>query len=144
MTVIDHGRWVRYTPAKSPKDAPPNTMFVRREHDGVDWYDYVNSGKHFQKSSVKLTVMARQIGDSMIISAPAIDETMLFPANHRVIEITGNYSHCSIDDLIGLFANKVIDVKTGAISDPPPKKIEPSPYDLIKELVARIEALERK
>jgi hypothetical protein len=148
MTIIDHGTWVRYTPAEPPKDAPPNTMFARRESDGVDWYDYVNSGRHFQTSSVKLTVMAREPGGPLIVSAPATDATMLFPANHRVIEITGNYSQRSINDLMDEFGTKVIDVKTGKLSDPPPhifagKTSQPAPPS-IDDLLARIAALEKR
>ena len=40
-----HGNWHHYRPSKLPKDAPANAMFARREGDGADWYDYVNSGK---------------------------------------------------------------------------------------------------
>ena len=46
MNIIDHGIWHVYTPDKLPEGRPrPNAMFARRAGDGVDWYDYVNSGK---------------------------------------------------------------------------------------------------
>jgi hypothetical protein len=140
MTIIDHGTWARYTPAELPKDAPPGAMFARREKDGVDWYDYVNSGKHFSKTSVKLAVMAREADGPLIVSAPATDATMLFPAGQRVLEITGSYNHRSIDDLISEFASKVIDVKTGKLSDPP----QPPARLSIDDLMARIAALEKR
>ena len=44
MNTIDHGMWNAYTPTTLPEGAPPHAMFVRRDSDGVDWYDYVGSG----------------------------------------------------------------------------------------------------
>lgn len=147
MSVIDHGTWVRYWPEIIPEDAPPHTMFCKREHDGVDWYDYVNSGENFKKESLKLTVMVRETNGPTIVSAPTTDPTMLFPAGHRVIEVAGEFGKFSADDLISTFASKIVDIKTGAVSDPPSPPTVPAVPDLVKlieDLSRRIAVLESK
>jgi hypothetical protein len=144
MSVIDHGTWVRYKPKELPEGAPPHAMFCKRESDGVDWYEYVNSGKNFKNVSVKLTVMAREVNGPLIISAPTTDPTTLFPAGHRVIEIEQDHSSKTVDELITHFANKIIDVKTGEMSDAPPPRFEDPMARTIEKLVARIAALEAK
>ena len=55
MSIIDHGTWVAYRPAKHPEGAPGNAIFARRESDGLDWYEYCRA-EHFKKGSLKLTV----------------------------------------------------------------------------------------
>jgi hypothetical protein len=141
----DHGTWVRYKPANPPENFPTNALYAKRDSDGVDWYDYIK-GNPFAKNSIKLTVRAWTEGGPLIVSAPQVDASHLFPASHRVIEIEGNYSNLDEAARIEKFANKVIDLKTGKISDPPPPPAPP-PSPLEKKLdaiLARLEKLESK
>ena len=145
MSIKDHGEWVRYKPNPPPENMPANTAFARRVSDGVDWYDYVK-GDPFGKNSIKMTVRAREKGEPVTVSAPHVDASMLFPAGYRVIELEGNYTNLDEDARIEKFASKVIDLKTGKISDPPPPPAPP-PSPLEKKLdaiLARLEKLESK
>jgi len=129
---IDHGMWEAYVPDRIPEGVPKNTMFAKRASDGKDWYDYVHSGKNFQLASVKFTVA------DTVIKAPTVDPTMLFPSNMRVIEMLSDFSGYTTDQLIDKFASKIVNITTGAITDPPPVTIGTD------SLLARIEALEKK
>ena len=130
MSITDHGVWEPYTPEKHPANAPANTLFARRKRDGVDWYDYVNSGKYFGKGSIKATVIGG------LVAAATYDETRLFPANAQVIEIAG----VELADPQEVFGNKIYDAAKGTFSDPPPLPDLPDPME---DLRRRIEALER-
>jgi hypothetical protein len=139
MDVIDHGVWLSYKPSKLPEGAPPNALFARR--GDVDWYDYVNETRPFRKGSLLLTVAPREENGPPIISAPTTDPTALFPAGHRVIELTGDHHHHDAADLINRYASKVIDLKTGEVFDAPAP--EPALTDLTA-IIARIEKLEKQ
>lgn len=132
MKIKNHGMWQRYTPAKLPENAPANTIFVRRAGDGVDWYNYVNSGKNFAADTVKLTII-----EGSTVGAATRDPTALFPSNATVLEI----SEAPAGDLEQLFSRKVYDADTGAFRDPPPFKLPP---DRTEEILRRLEALEAK
>jgi len=145
MSIKDHGEWIRYKPNSAPENVPANAVFARRVADGVDWYDYVRSDP-FGKDSIKMTVRSRAKGEPVIVAAPHVDASMLFPADHRVIELEGNYANLDEAARIEKFARKVIDLKTGKISDPPPPPAPP-PSPLEKKLdaiLARLEKLESK
>ena len=137
MNIINHGKWLPYKPARLPPSAPPNTLFARRESDNVDWYDYVNSGKNFGARSVKLMAIWREYAGGHVVGPAVRDATMLFPANHVVIEIT---DYTGIDPQAE-FGNKIFQPDAGTfIGAPPPA---PHPFDkLIEQLTARIAALE--
>ena len=128
MDIKSHGTWQVYQPATPPEGAPRNAMFARRAGDGVDWYDYVNSGKNFASDSIKLTVRDGAVG------AATFDPTALFPGGSAVLEVRG----VATADPQRMFGKKLYDGKT--FKDPPPSDFGPS----IPELLARIDALEKK
>ena len=131
MRIKNHGDWHRYTPSKLSKDAPPNAMFSRRVGDGVDWYDYVNSGENFAEDSIKLTLR-----DGRIVGAAVLDPTLLFPGDGGVLEIFD----VSVGDPQQAFGMKVYDAANKTFNDPPP----PNVVDPLADLVKRLEALEKK
>jgi hypothetical protein len=132
MTVIDHGHWVQYKPDKSLQAGPWVVQYAKRKKDDKDWYEYVHEEDPFRSGSVMMTV--RKEGELMVISTATRKASDLFPANHQVIEITDYKGNNPIDE----FAAKIIDVKTGKVSDPP------KPEDPMEKLLARIEELEKK
>jgi hypothetical protein len=137
MNIINHGKWLPYKPQCMPPSAPPNTLFARREGDQIDWYDYVNSGKNFGVSSIKLMAIWREAAGGFVVGPAVVDATMLFPPNHIVFEIT-DYTG---SDPQAEFGNKIFRPDTGTFIDAPPPAAHPS-AKLIEELTARIAALE--
>ena len=131
MNIKDHGTWHRYTPNKLPKDAPANALFARRESDGADWYDYVNSGDNFAETSIKLTLR-----DGKIVGAAVTDPTLLFPGGGSVLEVFD----VQVNDPQKTFGMKVYDAKNKTFSDAAPHD-HPNP---IADLVKRLEALEKQ
>ena len=132
MDIKDHGAWRRYKPAEPPKDAPVNALFARRDGDGTDWYDYVNSGENFAPDTIKLTV----VNDA--VAAATTDPTALFPGGATVLEISGVQVH----DPQQAFGRKIYDAGRKGFSDPPPPFADmPNPLD---DIMRRLEALEAK
>jgi hypothetical protein len=70
--IIDHGRWVPYVPSRWPEYAPPNTIFARRESDGVDWYEYRN-GANFGTDTVKFVAWWQDAYNGYVIGAATRD-----------------------------------------------------------------------
>jgi hypothetical protein len=134
MAVKDHGHWVQYIPTEFPKDAPTNALFARRKSDGYDWYEYVYRSGKFDPKSLKLTVR------DGVISAPAVDVSMLFPAGSQVIELSGDYTVHTTDELIELFASKAINLRTGDVTDIPVPELPQS--TVISEILDRLAKLE--
>jgi hypothetical protein len=132
MTVIDHGHWVQYKPDRPQKVMMWEVQYAKRKKDDKDWYDYVHKEDPFKKGSVMMTV--RKEGEATVISTATRNAPDLFPANHQVIEITDYKGKNPIDE----FAAKVIDIKTGKVSDPP------QPENPMDKMLARIEELENK
>lgn len=131
MKIIDHGKWEKYRPDELPYGAPPNALFARRESDGVDWYEYVNSGKHFGVTSIKLMAGDQPALGGLIVGPAVYDPTLLFPPGQVVLEITGHKSK----DPQAEFGNKVFDREAQTFRDidhgPPPEPIE----DMIRRIV---------
>lgn len=138
MNTIDHGKWVAYKPAILPPGAPENALFARRESDGVDWYDYVNSGTNFQSGNVVLAALYREASGQYVTGPATRDHTALFPAGcivHEVTDYTGS-------DPQGDLGTKAFDPATGEFTDP---IIPPSQRDaVLEDMVKRIAALEAK
>ena len=119
MTVIDHGKWLPYTPDVLPKHAPSHALFAKRESDGVDWYDYVNSGENFDVDNVKFMAVLRDYAGGHVVGPAVYDPTLLFPANHLVGEITDYAGSDPQKD----FGGKIYNPEDGSFSDPPPTKV---------------------
>jgi hypothetical protein len=138
MNIIDHGRWIRYEPHAIPIDAPSGAMFAKRESDGVDWYDYVNSGENFAAQNVKFMAIWQDVYQSHVVGPAVYDATLLFPASQVVGEITDYTGNNPQAD----FGGKLYDPATGAITDPPP----PEPVEDLEAMITRIvrEELKRK
>jgi hypothetical protein len=142
MTIINHGLWSRYTPATPPEGFPASSMFLKRQNDDMDWYAYVHPQNQFQPTSVKLTVYKSQDGTADIVQAPSIHADALFPDSSTLVEILGDYSTYTTDELITMFSGKLIDLTTGEITDPPTKEPPPRIEDQIRDIVRRLEKLE--
>jgi hypothetical protein len=142
MTIIDHGSWAQYKPETIPEGFPASALFVKRASDDRDWYAYVHPQNMFQPTSVKLTVRKSVDGLLDIVQTPNVSADALFPEGCQLVEILGDYSNYTTDELITMFANKIIDLTTGEITDPP---TVPPPLSLeaqIKDIVRRLEKLE--
>lgn len=94
ITVKDHGVWRPYTPDPMPDWAIEASkiggaiVFVRRDGDGVDWYAYVKTGP-FAKDSIVATTISEGDPRGETVKAVFRDVSMIFPFNHRLIEIDG-------------------------------------------------------
>ena len=130
MNVTDHGYWERYKPEKPPAAAPANAMFARRAGDGVDWYDYVNSGENFAPDSVKMTTY------DDIVGAAVYDPTMLFPGGATVLEV----HDAPTGDPQREFGRKKYVADRKEFREVPPPNY-PNPLD---DIVRRLKALEDK
>jgi hypothetical protein len=148
MNIIEHGSWLPYKPEQLPPNAPPNTLFAKRESDGVDWYEYVNSGESFGKDSVKLTAIWRDYAGGYVVGPAVYDATMLFPAGHIVFEIT-DYAG---SDPQTEFGNKVFEPAAQTFSEmvPSPQSAMPlTPTEqkilgALDAITARLEKLEAR
>jgi hypothetical protein len=145
MSTIDHGDWVKYTPATPREDAPPAALFARRTMDGVDWYDYVNPGTNFQPGTVKFAVILRE-GIGYVVGPAVYDATRIFPADHIVFE-TSDYEGSDPQADLG---NKVYDPVARSFNDqpplppPPPSDTETKILTALDSIMARLEKLEKK
>jgi hypothetical protein len=138
--IIDHGKWQLYTPDRLPEFAPPGALFVRRESDGVDWYDYVRDSKSFGADTVKFTAFWQDAYNGFTIGAAVHDPTLLFPADMLVREIVDYHGG---DPQIEL-GEKLYEPHTHRLRKLPPL---PPVFDAearIATLEARIAALEAK
>jgi hypothetical protein len=142
MTIIDHGSWAQYKPDTTPEGFPASTLFVKRVSDDEDWYAYVHPQNKFQPTSVKFTVRKSQDGTLDIIQTPNMTADALFPEGCQLVELLGDYSGYTTDELITMFANKIIDLTTGEITDPPVKEPPPSVEMRLRDIVRRLEKLE--
>lgn len=143
MNMINHGKWIPYKPTKLPEGAPPHALFCKRESDGMDWYEYVNSGKNFAEDSVKLSALYQEFWKAWVIGPAVIDATMLHPANQIVREIS-DFGSTDEDVLIAAFRNKHIDPDTNEIRDPPILPPQPTIDETITELFTRIRELRNR
>lgn len=134
MNIIDHGKWYIYIPDTLPEHAPSGALYLKRESDGRDWYQLLNSGQALAPGSVKFTAVWQDRYDSYVVSVATYDGTRLFPVNQIAQEIT-DYTG---SDPQADFGGKLYDPVTHEFSDPPP------PVDPGQSLLDRIEALEAK
>jgi hypothetical protein len=112
MASIDHGIWQTYTP--NTPDLPSGALFLQRQSDGADWYDYVKAGTNFTPGSVKFSALWQDLYSSYVCKVATFDETLLFPTGQMVREIT-DYTG---SDPQGDFGQKLYDPATDSFSDP--------------------------
>jgi hypothetical protein len=136
MSIIEHGDWIRYSPATRPPEAPGNAKFAQRVSDAQDWYDYVNPpATNFQTGSVKMTVYRPGRGGPTV-GAATFDATMLWPDQMLIVEDTGYAGTDPQTD----YGGKIYDTTTQTFSDPPPF----DPPAALQTLLDRLAALEAK
>ncbi len=134
MNTIDHGMWTRYTPDPPPEGVPLNTMFVRRDIDGMDWYVYAHAADSFGAGHVVVAAYwVAGLQNSYVVGPATRDPRAIFPQNcivHEITDYTGSDPQADLSD-------KRFDPATGTFSDliPPPPAV-----DILK----RLEALETK
>jgi hypothetical protein len=93
-TIKDHGTWSNYTPNPMPDWAIEAStfggavVFLKREGDGVDWYQYRNSNP-FTADTVLATTLIEGPNNDEIVKAVFRDPSSIFPFGQRVIEIFG-------------------------------------------------------
>jgi hypothetical protein len=135
--IVDHGTWMRYQPNKLPPLMPPNTLFARRESDGMDWYDYVRDENSFNADTVKFTALWQDAHGGYVVSAATRDPTMLFPAGALLREIIDYHGG---NDLQLELGNKLYHPDTQTLHALPP----PPPAFDFQGLEARVAAIEAK
>ena len=86
-SVINHGEWKIYKPARPPKGAAKNIMYAQRKKDKKDWYELMEDEASFEKDSLKITCWF--VGDKWVVMAVNRDATMLFPGGAILLEVTG-------------------------------------------------------
>ena len=160
MKIIDHGTWVPYKPDKPKGDAPANAVFMRRESDGVDWYDYVRPNfyqmfprpqsllelngetqplkPNFVSGSLVCNVYHHKHFKVDIVGTATRDPTAVMPYRQRVIEIVGYEG----DDPHAEFGGKVYDHEAGTFTKLELPPFKPSPE--FQSILDRLEKLERK
>jgi hypothetical protein len=84
MDIIDHGDWIPYEPEEGLSVLGYKVAFCKRLADDADWYHYLRQELH-DNPSVKVTL--RKQDDSWVVSTTATDASMLFPVNHKLIEL---------------------------------------------------------
>jgi len=163
MAIKDHGVWRRYLPtAKEVGGAPRGALFLKRESDGLDWYQYVNTNPNvpaqstrpvqFDPRSVKAVVEVvteKDNSEVSIIRTAAVDATRLFPDGCRVVELFDIQRDQDEAALIEEFVWRRINPQTGDLG---PKWEPPTPTPQIDDRVAsalemileRLERLEKK
>jgi hypothetical protein len=144
MAHIDHGSWTRYIPPVLPKDAPAGAMFVKREGDHQDWYDYVDLDDSFQTDTVKFAARWIEEHGKYLVGPVVYDVTMLFPDGHIVVEIPDYTGDDAFADLNG----KLYDPETDSFSDLPPppatRGLNESIVDILDKILNRLDKLEAK
>ncbi len=158
----DHGVWRRYYPPVPPNGAPRNAMFLKRDGDDFDWYEYANveeGNEHhkdrkvqFDKASVKCvveTVKEKDGKDVAVIRAAAVDAPRLFPDGCRIIELTEILREQDEDALIKEFSTRRINIKTGVLGEKwkpagPEPRMDERVADALEMILARLEKLEGK
>ena len=84
MDIVDHGDWIEYEPEHNPFYGIGKVLFCKRVSDDSDWYRYQREELR-DNQSVKLTL--RKVDDDWRVSTTSTDVSMLFPINHKLIEL---------------------------------------------------------
>lgn len=125
--IKDHGVWRPYTPETLPDWAlemltPGGVIvFLRRESDGADFYDYRNTPGRFQEGAVIATTLLDPTTEIETVKSVFRGHDMAFPLNQRLIEIA------DVEDDIAkvhkLFEWKTYLPDTQTIVEPGPKPV---------------------
>ncbi len=99
MDVLFHGSWSPYTPKKPLREAPRGTMYVKRDKDGLDWYDFVKRHNYPERNSVMFTCSFQH--GVWIVGSASWDVTRLFPAMQSVFELIDYKNGTPEAELIG-------------------------------------------
>lgn len=134
--IMSHGKWMPYQPDKLPEFMPPNTLFARRESDGMDWYVYSRDNTNFSPDTVKFTALWQDIHNGFVIGAATFDVTRLFPADQMVLEVIDYHGGDPQAELGG----RGFDLATNKLLDRPPLLPPPNPILDIWDRLAVIEA----
>lgn len=140
MNIIDHGKWLPYTPDKIPEGLPANILWARRESDAVDWYEYSRNSTNWTEGSLRF-IAHQQDTAGWVIGAVVRDVSALFPANAIVGEIIG-YAGSDPQRELG---QKIFDPQAKTIGDwPKHPQQRKHPFELVYELEKRVEELEKR
>lgn len=135
-TVKDHGTWSLYKPSTMPDWAEGMGIpvaYAKRDGDGVDWYEYRKTA--FGAGSVLCTVLLDPSDGIETVKAVFRDASMLFPANHRLIEVEG--FDPADDKPHNTFAWMVYDAKANALLPAlPPKVVAVADYQFAGQAAA--------
>jgi len=94
MNIKEHGAWAEYKPEIKPAHLlNHNVIFMRRESDGRDWYDYQRNVL-VGLDTIKLTLWKSE--NEWVVMSTTPDSSMLFPMNMRVLEIDYRADHESL------------------------------------------------
>lgn len=137
LTITHLGIWQLYQPEVWPEELPKNTLFCRRESDGVDWYEF---RKSLRDDTVKMTV-ADMVGGFKKVQIATRDVSMVWPVNALLLEVDG----ITEDDPQETYRWMEFLPETNSFQPMAPELINPpSPIDLlmteIKALRERLEA----
>jgi len=87
IDIVDHGEWEAYKPDNYPiKGLPSSILFARRVSDGYDWYMFARK-ELAVADTVK--VLLRKAEEGWVVITTTHDASMLFPADSRLIEVSG-------------------------------------------------------
>ncbi len=85
MEVLFHGTWRAYHPRRPSPDAPPGTIYAKRDKDGTDWYHFAKTHKTNPNSGVFVAMFQHGI---WIVGAATRDIKRLYPSGQALFEIT--------------------------------------------------------
>jgi hypothetical protein len=127
--IEDLGVWRPYKPDVIPEEAQAasaaglgEVVFLRRESDGRDWYEFRDADGSFTEGGVLACALYDPGTGLETVDATQRDERMVFPAGQRLLEILG----VPADDAqpFKLFKGKVYDPATNTISEPPEPQVK--------------------
>jgi hypothetical protein len=129
IVVVDHGDWTEYPgPIYAPAAnnvayspvVPPGTMFLKRDTDNKDWYQYSRDAENFGSASLFATCRIKN--DKLVVQAVFDDRSRLWPLNMRVVEIQGYTG--SLEKVHKNFEQQIYDPVTKTLSPIPVPPID--------------------
>lgn len=124
MNIIDHGEWEAYKPDNYPIKLPSHIVFARRVSDGRDWYLFQ---RRELASTGTVKMLLRKTDQGLVVITTTHDASELFPADSRLIEVSG------VDAGHETFRLNLVDLKKKRFTPPPSVKDRPDMMKLIIE-----------